>query len=771
MMEAVLHPLFYPKAIAVIGASDRYGSVGRYVFAQLYADEIAPVIVAINPSHKTIGGQKSYESLTDAALEHQLDTALVMVSVDKLAGILREANKTNVRQVVWLHETDLPHGARIKLDRACEQAHKLGIHLVSVTSEGLRGLWVKPVQAACAYIGQSADIADCMASYGQERGIAFSRFITLNPHAHPVSTGQIIDFVATETTTTALLIHISTLDNARQLISALTTAAQRKPVVVLTTLSDPEQDRLFAQALQRAHILSVSTLTQLFTAAKLIHTGIVSHGNRVHIMSNTPQISALACKSLTHMPLQLAQLNAGSLRSLTKLLPHKPSLSNPLEMPTDIAPSTFAVAVEHSLQDEHSDATLVIYAGQNRSDSRQVAQMVSRLQNKYSKPLLLVWLGSADQMEVRQYFNQQRNLHFRQAEHALHALTQLHMYRQHQQARQSIASFHDYRYAAAAANELHKHLRPLIPVAVLPASKTNTAYLLTALQTYALTPNACTQATPQLHLTWERHPNFGQVLRLSNDHAQCHLLPPITPEQARQSLHALQLPPEHWRDWLLNGVDILCRLPEIHSTTLAVLYDEHKGIACADVKLNLQDPNSHAGSPNVFTPYPTELEESLTLSNGNVIRLRPVRAEDASLLQRLHQNMDERSRYLRFMTSSPEIPPKLLAQLSQPDYAREYAILLHDDEHTPLAHAHYTADTNGRSCEFGISIATSLHGQGIGTLLMQRLIERARQQGFAMIRAEILSDNHPMQKLALKLGFVLAKNPHDAGLVDATLNL
>ena len=101
-MQHRLTSLFHPKGIAVVGASDRHGSFGRKVFSQLWADHAAPTIVPVNPSHKMVGGQKAYESLTDAQQEHRLDTAVVILSPDKLAGIIREAGKTAIRQVIFV---------------------------------------------------------------------------------------------------------------------------------------------------------------------------------------------------------------------------------------------------------------------------------------------------------------------------------------------------------------------------------------------------------------------------------------------------------------------------------------------------------------------------------------------------------------------------------------------------------------------------------------------------------------------------------------------
>ena len=768
-MQHRLTSLFHPKGIAVVGASDRHGSFGRKVFSQLWADHAAPTIVPVNPSHKMVGGQKAYESLTDAQQEHRLDTAVVILSPDKLAGIVREAGKTAIRQVIFVSEIDAPnHAVRQKLERAAALARKADIQLLAMPAGGLRGVFAVPQKAACTYIGQSSDIADCMTHYAQERGIEFSRFITLHPQDYPVSTGQIIDFVAAEDTTTSLLVHVSVLDNVRELVSALAYAARYKPVIVLTTLPDAAQEALFTQALERVHVLSVHTLTQFSTAAKLVHTGITSRGNRLHIISNSPQISALSCRVLDNTPLVLSGRSAGCLRQLGKLLPYKPERYNPLDVPIDTSPSVFQSLVESSLHDEESDAVLVIYAGQHSNDCLQTAQLISQLQAKSGKPLLLTWLGSADTDSVRDQFNCQKNLHFKQPEHAIQALAQLDIYRNRQQNRYALQPFHDYRYAVAAAEELQKSLRPMIPVAVLSAGKSHITHLLNTLRLHNLTAEAQKQPA-LLHLQSERDPVFGQLIHLYNESGRQTLLPPLLPTEAQRALQALGLDSDTWLNCLLDTAETVCRLPEVHSLTLALTISG-KGIACTEAKLHLQD-TPYPPAPNVVAPPPALPTEQFTLANGQIVRLRPVRPEDASLLQTLYQGMDDHSRYLRFMIASPELPPSLIARLSHPDYQREFALLLHDDQHRPLAHAHYSTDANGQSGEFGIGITPSLQGQGVGGFLMQQLLQQAQKQGLQQMRAEILAENHPMQRLALKLGFTLSKHPEDTQLLEARLDL
>lgn len=764
-----LSPLFTPTRIAVVGASDRIGSIGRKVYTQLTALPQFQSVIPVNPNHKTIGGQKSYANLSEAASEHTIDLAIIVLSADKLASIIREAAKIHLRHLILINELDsAPSAWRNKLNRAAEAARKARINLISLPSNSLPELFKQPENTpkACAYIGQSTSIADCVARYAQERDITFSRFLTLNTQNYPVSTGQIIDHIAAETSSTALLVHISTLnDNLRELISALTAAARRKPVVVLITLHDanPQAEAMLLQALERQHILIAHTLEQFFSAAKLIHTGIISRGKHIAIISNSPQISTLTLKTLRRKTdLQLTEPQAHTIRSITKYLPYKPSHHNPLYLPTDALPATFQAAASQYLQDEHIDAIFIIYAGQNTAESQQVAQMVSALQKNSRKPLLLVWLGSADTPQVRALFNQRKTLHFKQPESAIQALAQLNLYHRHSQQRYQIQPPHNYTPAARTADELHKHIRPLIPVAILPATRMGSNALLTALN---LTHS---HDTPVLQLTWARQEPIGQTLTLTTAHHSTSLLPPIQPTALAHALTQLQLPPEHWQDWLLNTSEILARLPEIHDLTLHLASPSHHH----SIKLNLQDPNSFSGCPNILAPIPTA-QHTLALRNGETAILRSVRSEDATLIQQLIQAQSEHSRYTRFMSKANEIPPALLAGLASPDYHRDYALILHTNSPTPtpLAHANYIADPNPQSCEFGIIIDDSLQGQGIGHQLMTHLIAHAKTQGHTLMRAEILADNHPMQKLALKLGFTLNKHPRDNGLVEAKLHL
>ena len=159
-MPHALYPFFHPQAVAVVGASDRYGSSGRRVFGRLSADPAVPLAVPVNTRHKTVGGQTAYENLAAACKDHPIDTAVVILSADKISGIIAEAAKAGIRQMVVVNDWEQPvPSAAAKLKRAADAAVKSGIRMLAVPTAGIEGLYrCNPIRS-CTYIGQSVGIA------------------------------------------------------------------------------------------------------------------------------------------------------------------------------------------------------------------------------------------------------------------------------------------------------------------------------------------------------------------------------------------------------------------------------------------------------------------------------------------------------------------------------------------------------------------------------------------------------------------------------------
>jgi acetyltransferase len=164
-------------------------------------------------------------------------------------------------------------------------------------------------------------------------------------------------------------------------------------------------------------------------------------------------------------------------------------------------------------------------------------------------------------------------------------------------------------------------------------------------------------------------------------------------------------------------------------------------------------------------PYPADMGEPQQLPDGTNMLIRPIRPEDAEMEQRFVHDLSEQSKYFRFMQALRELTPEMLVRFTQIDYDREMAFVAvrthNGREQEELGVARYSSKPDGESCEFALVVADDWHHKGIGTRLMQTLMEAAKAQGLEVMEGEILSNNHDMLSLVRHLGFTTHTSPDD----------
>src|SRR5262249_42199771 len=148
-------------------------------------------------------------------------------------------------------------------------------------------------------------------------------------------------------------------------------------------------------------------------------------------------------------------------------------------------------------------------------------------------------------------------------------------------------------------------------------------------------------------------------------------------------------------------------------------------------------------------------ETTLTLRDGSEARLRPIRPDDATLVQRLHRSLAPEDVRMRFHGTLRELSGELLMRLTQIDYDREIALIgFRAGDDTPLGVVRRHADPDNVGAEFAIVVRSDLHGLGLGRAMMQRIIAAARDRGLSRLIGSILRENAPMLRLVRELGFV-----------------
>ena len=171
---------------------------------------------------------------------------------------------------------------------------------------------------------------------------------------------------------------------------------------------------------------------------------------------------------------------------------------------------------------------------------------------------------------------------------------------------------------------------------------------------------------------------------------------------------------------------------------------------------------------------PENLDSGFTAADGRIVRIRPIRPEDAEIEQRFVRNLSAETRYLRFMDCMRELTPHLLERLTHVDFSRDMALIAVIDGpqgETEIGVARYAGDPARQTCEFAIVIADDWQGSGLGRCMMQRLIDLARARGYKTMTGEFLADNRHMHHFVQHFGFRLRSHPQDAGIKLGELDL
>ncbi len=418
-----LQPLFVPASVALVGASERPGTIGRAVLDNLRGGGFAGPIRLVNPKYKTLAGETCYPSLED--LPEPVDLAVVATPAKAVAGIVTQAALSGTRALAVITAGFGETGAAGKaLERELARtAFNAGIPLLGPNCVGLLrpsiGLNASFARTSAqpggvALVSQSGAICTALVDWAGAANVGLSSVVSLGGAVN-LDFGDVLDFVRYDAQTRCVLLYVEGVKHGRRFVSALRALARAKPVVVLKvgrhagasraarshTGALAGDDAVFDAVLRRCGAVRVEAYHDLFGAAKALDVLPQGVGNRVAVVTNGGGPGALAADAAPAAGLVLATLAPATLAALDLVLPPHWSRDNPVDLIGDADGARYAAAVTALLDDPGVDTVLTTYSPTAVSDAAEVAGKLTPVALGASKPVLTTWLGEDGVRETR----------------------------------------------------------------------------------------------------------------------------------------------------------------------------------------------------------------------------------------------------------------------------------------------------------------------------------------------------------------------------------
>jgi len=856
-----------PRRVAVIGASSRPRAVGHLVLTNMAAAGFTGTLMPVNPREAEIDGLRVYPDID--SLPEDPDLAVIATPPDTVPGLIAQLARRGCAGAVVITagfgEGD--HEAGMRLREAMLDAAKpamlriIGPNCLGMVSPGAHVnasfSSVPARDGGIACFTQSGAVAAALMDWGYTHGVGFRYLISLGDMTD-VDFGDLLDYVATDPGTKAVLLYMESVTSARKFMSAARAAARAKPVIVVKSGRHPAasaaarshtgalagSDAVYNAAFRRAGLLRVNGLGDLFSAAETLSRAVSpKRGERLAILTNGGGFGVLATDAWMDVGGTMADVSEATTATLNAALPPTWSHGNPIDIVGDAGAERYQAALAALLTDSGIDTILALNCPTGVSSPSEAADGVLAAwakRPKYMPPnLITCWLTSCGGEAIRARFGEAGIPAFDTIEGAIGGCAELAEFARNQRlmlrvpaqgegaeaavdmprARQLIAaSKKPWMDSADAKQFIAAHGIPVVPVlsaatpeeagraaeeiggsvalkirsgTVLHKSDVGGVVLdlsgasavtaaarsmldrIEGVEGFTVEAMAQRPGAFELIIGASVDPTFGPVIlfgqggigvEVINDSTLA--LPPLDLELARIMINRTRVsrllrgfrgrPPVNM-DALAGALVSVSRLmldhPEVIEFDINPILADAEGVIAVDARVKLGDPATRPQS--AIVPYPRQLETTEILRDGTEMYLRPIRPDDATLIQRFLESVSPEDIRARFHGAMRDFSGALLIRLTQIDYDREIALIgFRDGDEMPLGVVRLYADPDHVSAEFAILVRSNLHGHGLGTALMHRIISLARAVGLKQLVGSVLRDNTRMLHLVRELGFV-----------------
>jgi acetyltransferase len=413
-----LDAIFHPRSIAVVGATEKEGSVGRTILWNLLSSPFGGTVYPVNPTRPAILGVKAYPSI--GAIGEPVDLAVIVTPAKSAPGLVAECGEAGIKGVIIISagfKEIGPEGVELER-RVLEAARKYGIRVVGPNCLGV----MNPIDRMNAtfaagicnpgrvgFISQSGALLTAVLDWAAHENVGFSSIVSLGSMLD-VGWGDVIDYLGDDPNTDSIVIYMETIGDARAFLSAAREVALTKPIIVIKpgrtvqaakaaashTGSLVGSDDVLDAAFRRAGVLRVDSISELFEVSEILAKQPRPKGRRLSIVTNAGGPGVLATDALIGGGGELSDISPETMEALNAVLPAVWSHNNPIDIIGDAPPDRYAKALEIAATDPETDGLLVILTPQAMTDPTATARALVKYAKIEGKPVLASWMGGED---------------------------------------------------------------------------------------------------------------------------------------------------------------------------------------------------------------------------------------------------------------------------------------------------------------------------------------------------------------------------------------
>jgi acetyltransferase len=409
-----LDPIFKPTSVALVGASERAGSVGRTVLWNLISSPFGGTIYPVNPKRANVLGIRTYGSLQ--SLPEIPDMVVVCTPAEGVPSLLRECVELGIPGGIVISAGFKETGeAGKQLETEIMQTIQGRMRIIGPNCLGVMNpvLGLNATFANCvarpgnvAFISQSGALCTAVLDWSMRENVGFSGFVSIGSMLD-VNWGDLIDYFGNDPRTHSIVIYMETIGDASSFLSAAREVSLTKPIIVIKagrtaaaakaaashTGSLTGSDHVLEAAFRRVGVLRVNSIAEIFYMTEVLSKQPRPRGNRLCIVTNAGGPGVLATDALIQGGGELAEISEESLKAYNAFLPAAWSHSNPVDILGDAEPERYAKSLEIAAKDPNIDGMLVIMTPQGMTNPTLIAEQLKPYAHSLGKPVLASWMG------------------------------------------------------------------------------------------------------------------------------------------------------------------------------------------------------------------------------------------------------------------------------------------------------------------------------------------------------------------------------------------